>query len=225
MYRLRQLWPEYGARVRVAWKALILEVKNGQSTPKFILDQENPLMTRQEPDLPMRDWTAPEWQYPVTILPAFEALACAERQGDEPAWEFSWRVRVAFFAESRCISMRHELRKLARESGLDLDRFQADWDSGVERRRVLEESHQGWEVLKVEGSPTFVLPNGRQVHNPAALKATWSKDKRIEKVDPPPDAPDGDWRRVYRAFLDEAGERRGRSGRFANRPDRGVSGR
>ena len=85
MYRLRQLWPEYGGRVRVAWKALILEVKNGQSTPKLILDQENPLMTRQEPELPKRDLAAAEWQYRGTMLLAFEALACAGLQGDELA--------------------------------------------------------------------------------------------------------------------------------------------
>jgi predicted DsbA family dithiol-disulfide isomerase len=204
VYRLRQLWPEYGGRVRVAWRALSLEVKNGQSTPKFILDQEIPLMARQEPDLPISLWRAPEWQYPVTLLPAFEALACAARQGDERAWEYSWRVRSAFFAESRCVSMRHELRKVARECGLDLARFQDDWDSGAQRRPVLAESHTGWEVVKVPGSPTFVLPSGRQIHNPAALKATWSEEKQIVKVDPPPDAPDGDWRRVYRALLDAA---------------------
>ena len=204
MYRLRQLWPDYRGRLRVGWRTLALEVKNDQSTPKFILDQENPLMTRQEPDLPMTSWQAPEWQYPVTVLPAFEALACAERQGDDLAWAFSWRVRGAFFAESQCISMRHVLHRLAGESGLDVARFQADWDGAGEPRRVLAESHHGWEVLKVPCSPTFVLPNGRQVANPAALKLTWGPNKEIQHVEPPPDAPDGDWRRVYRAFLDEA---------------------
>ena len=161
-------------------------------------------MRQQEPSLPIGPWKAPEWQYPATVLPAFEALACAEQQGDDAAWAYSWRVREAFFTESRCISMRHELRKLARESGLDLARFQQDWDGGSERQRVLAESHHGWEALKVRSSPTFVLPNGRQVNNPAALEVTWSDGKQIQKVAPPSDAPDGDWRRVYRAFLDEA---------------------
>ena len=206
MYRLRELWPEYSARVRVAWKALALEIENEQTTPKPILEQENPLMAQQAPDLPIGPWRAPEWEYPVTLLPAFEALACAERQGDAAAWALSWRVRVAFFAESRCISARHVLLDVARESGLDLERFTQDWDSGAERPRILAASHRGWKVLKLEGSPTFVLPNGRQVHNPAALKATWGPGKQIVKVDPPPDAPHGDWRRVYRAFLDEAAE-------------------
>jgi predicted DsbA family dithiol-disulfide isomerase len=204
VYRLRELWDDYGGRLRIGWRALILEVKNGQPTPKPILDQEWPLMRQQEPSLAIGPWEAPDWQYPATILPAFEALACAERQGDDAAWAYSWRVREAFFAESRCISMRHELRKLARESGLELARFQQDWDGGAERQRVLAESHDGWEVLKVRSSPTFVLPNGRQVNNPAALEVTWGPDKQVQKVEPPPDAPDGDWRRVYRAFLDEA---------------------
>ncbi len=49
-----------------------------------------------------------------------------------------------------------------------------------------------------------MLPNGRHVHNPAAARVTWTETGKIGSVEPPPDAPDGDWRRVYREFLDEA---------------------
>ena len=200
VYRLRQLWPGFEDRLRIAWKALSLEIKNGKSTPKFIVDVEIDLMAEQEPTLPIGPWKAPEWQYPVTILPAFEALDCAARQGDRQAWELSWRLRKAFFEESRCISMRHVLCELARESGLDLDRFTGDWDSGSSRPVVLADSHRGWEELRVEGSPTFVLPSGRQVHNPAASKVTWGPKHEPLKVKPFR----GDWREVYRAFLEEA---------------------
>src|SRR5216110_2848671 len=109
VYRLRKLWPEYQRRVRIDWRALSLEVKNGKSTPKNIVDVEIPLMAQQEPDLPIGPWKAAEWQYPVTILPAFEALKCAALQSNRAAWEFSWRARRAFFGESRCLSMRHVL--------------------------------------------------------------------------------------------------------------------
>ncbi len=151
MYRLRSLWPEYGARVRVSWKTLALEIKNRDGTPKHIVDEEIGVLQRLDPELPIRPWSAPEWQYPQTILPAFEAIASAEEQGDGPAWEYSWRVRVAFFAESRCISLRHVLIDLARESGLGVERFVAAWDSGLHRPRILADSHRGWEEITVQG--------------------------------------------------------------------------
>ena len=73
-----------------------------------------------------------------------------------------WAIRTAFFAESRCISMRHVLFELAEEVGLDMVRFAADFDGGATKRLVLEEAREGWERLQVEGSPTLVLPSGGQ---------------------------------------------------------------
>ena len=200
VYRLRKLWPEYERHVRIAWRALSLEVRNGKSTPKNIVDVEIALMAQQEPELPIGPWRAPEWQYPVTILPAFEALKCAMLQGERLAWEFSWRTRKAFFDENRCISMRHVLCELAGESGLDVEQFMRDWDSGSQRPTVLAESHRGWEELKVPGSPTFVLASGRQVHNPGALRVTWGPNYSIQRVDPPKQP----WREAYRELLDAA---------------------
>ncbi len=200
VYRLRKLWPEYERRVRIAWRTLSLEVKNRKSTPKNIVDVEIALMAQQEPKLPIGPWKAAEWQYPVTILPAFEALKCAMLQGDGPAWEFNWRARKAFFDESRCISTRHVLCELAGQSGLDVEHFMRDWDSGRQRPTVLAESHRGWEELKVPGSPTFVLPSGRQVHNPGALRVTWGPNYSIQRVDPPQKA----WQEAFRELLDAA---------------------
>jgi hypothetical protein len=200
VYRLRSLWPDFGGRVRIAWRSLALEIKNRKSTPKHIVDVEIPLMAEQEPDLPIGPWRAPEWQYPATILPAFEAVKCASLQGDERAWEFAWRTRRAFFAESRCISMRHVLLDLAGESDLDVNRFAQDWDSGTRRAEVLADTHRGWEELRVPGSPTFVLPSGRCVHNPGAYRVTWGPNHEIEQVDPP----EQPWREAFRELLNEA---------------------
>lgn len=199
-YRLRRLWPAYAGRVLIRWRALSLELINRRPTPKNIVDIELPLIAEQEPDIPLGPWQAPEWTYPVTILPAFEALQCALRQGHEAAWEFNWRVRRAFFAESRCISMRHVLLEIAAECGLDVDRFRADFDSGSARPAVLAESARGWHELKVPGSPTFVLPSGRQVANPGAVRVTWGPEHEVLAVEPP----EQPWEMALRGLLDVA---------------------
>jgi predicted DsbA family dithiol-disulfide isomerase len=203
LYRMRIVWPEYKDRLRVVFRSLCLELKNQRSTPKPIVDAEIPLMKRQEPDLPMHDWTRPEWRYVPTFLPAFEGLKAAEMQGDDLAWEFSWQVRHAFFAENRTVCMRFELEKIARTAGLDVDRFQSDWDSGLLREKVLAENHEGWEVLKVAGSPTFVLPSGRHIANPGAGHIKWGRNFEILEFSEP-EWPNGDRLQVFRDFLDEA---------------------
>lgn len=200
VYRLRRLWPAYAGQVIIRWRALSLELVNRRPTPKNIVDIEIPLIAEQEPDIPIRPWHAPEWTYPVTILPAFEALHCAQRQGDEAAWEFNWRVRHAFFAESRCISMRHVLLEIAEESGLDVEQFRRDFDSGTTRPAVLAESERGWRELKVPGSPTFVLPSGRLVANPGAVRVRWGPKHEILAVQPP----EQPWETALRGLLDAA---------------------
>lgn len=204
LYRLRKVWPEYEGKARIAFRSLSLELRNERPTPKDILDIETVLMARQEPELPIWPWKGLSWRFVPTLLPAFEAQKAAERQGDEAAREFAWHVRHAFFAESRTICMRFVLAQVAQEAGLDADRFLRDWDSGEARAQVLAESRRGWDELHVPGSPTFVLPSGRQVPNPGADRVTWSEDhlsvERIEKAD----CPNGDCLQPFREMLDEA---------------------
>jgi predicted DsbA family dithiol-disulfide isomerase len=162
-YRLRKLRDEYRGRIAIVHKCLALEYVNRQPTPKRALDIELAVLMLEEPDIPYEPWHAPDSTWPVTLWPAFEAVKCAERQGLELADELSWAIRTAFFAESRCVAMRDVLLELAGQAGLDMARFEADYDDGVAKRAVIDEAREGWERLRVNGSPTFVLPSGRQV--------------------------------------------------------------
>ena len=56
-------------------------------------------------------------------------------------------------------------QEVGREAPLDLHRFEADWDSGRYKETVISDSRRGWHELKVNGSPTFVLPDGRQIND------------------------------------------------------------
>lgn len=162
-YRLRQVLPEFGGQIEIVPRCLSLEYINREPTPKRVIAGEAPLVLLSEPEIPFQPWHAPESEWPVTMWPAFEAVKCAERQGIALANDLDWAIRRAFYAESRCISLRHVILTLAAGVGLDLPRFTEDFDAGVCKRQVLTESQEGWEELKLPGSPTLVLPTGRVV--------------------------------------------------------------
>lgn len=164
-YRLRKLREEYRGIVFIEHKSLPLEYINREPTPKALLESELPYLMREEPGIPYQPWQRPESEWPVTMWPAFEAVKCAQRQSLMLADDLDWAIRVAFFAESRCISLRHVLLELAQEVGLDMKRFADDFDRGVTKYQVFQEAQEGWEHLRVEGSPTFVLPSGKQISN------------------------------------------------------------
>lgn len=164
-YRLRKLRHEYRGTIIVEHKCLALEYVNREPTPKLMLELELPPLVQEEPDIPYQPWQRPESEWPVTMWPAFEAVKCAERQSLALADDLDWAIRVAFFAESRCISLRHVLLELAQQVGLDMERFADDFDRGVAKYQVIQEAREGWERLRVEGSPTFVLPSGQQISN------------------------------------------------------------
>lgn len=187
-FRLRQILPEYDGRLRIAHKSLALEYVNKRSTPRTILAEETPVLLLEEPDIPYQPWTRPDSEWPVTMWPAFEAVKCAALQSDALAYALDWQIRYAFFAESRCISMHHVLFDLAEQVGLEMAQFEADFLSGVMRREAYADARAGWEALKVEGSPTFVLPSGEQ-------KSYFTLPKA--KLDP---------RRNYRLFRFEAAD-------------------
>lgn len=204
-YRIRQLLPEYRGRVTIEHKSLSLEWVNKQPTPKPILDNETPTLMLEEPAIPYQPWHAPASEWPVTMWPAFEAIKCAERQGPELANDLDWAIRRAFFAESRCIAMRHVLFELAAGVGAEMDRFAEDFDGGATKRLVLQEAQEGWERLRVEGSPTFVLPSGEQRSYLGLPKVKLDKERhfRVVSVQPAPCAGE-DCLALYRQLFEDA---------------------
>ncbi len=209
VHRLRQVWPEYAGRVRIVWRALALEYVNRQGAQKPLLDAEAEVLSGIDPSLPLRRWPRPDWEWPTTFWPAFEALACAQAQGHDQAFALSWVLRHAFFAEGRNPSLRHELLAIAEAAaagvGLDLARFEQDWDSGRYKGSVLAESRRGWETLRVPGSPTFAMPDGRLLEAPGLGELDFDEERLVVRSYTPYP---GDPLDAYRALLDEAAARR-----------------
>ena len=204
-YRLMKVWPEYAGRVQLYWRALSLEYINRISFSKPVMDAERQLFAHIEPDLPFNPWPLADWQWPSTFWPAFEALACAQAQGELATNAFSQVLRRAFFVEGRNISLRHEVLALAEELAAEgyiyFPRFQHEWDTGRWKHTIVAECWKGWHALKLAGSATFVLPNGRQITNPAIGQAEFDEESLNLKSYTPFD---GDPLDVYRSIFEEA---------------------
>lgn len=158
--------PEFHGRATLRIRPFPLELIDGESAPRDILDQEWWLAAIQEPAAVFMPHSGHDW--PTTTLPAFEAAWCAARQGDDALASYDLRVRRAFFAESRNIGCRDVLREIAAETGLDSERFDRDFDSGEARQSVVEEARLGRERYNVRGTPTLMLATGKRLRHPIA---------------------------------------------------------
>jgi len=113
---------------------------------------------------------------PATSLPAHlylnavESLAAnggvgadaqANYQGRTEAQELAWRIRLAFFRDLRDVSDLGVLQDIAEHQGLPVDAIERELRSGAAFARLSLDIDDK-ERLKIEGSPTFILNEGRQ---------------------------------------------------------------
>ena len=144
-----------------------LELVNQRATPKAELDAEIPVVGgRLVPDAGWRVWQARASEWPVTTLPALEAVQAAKEQGLPVAEALDAALRDALFAQSRCVSMRHVILEVARRClEVDADKLADALDDGRHRRAVIDAADAA-QRAGVKGSPHLFLPDGSDAHNP-----------------------------------------------------------
>ncbi|HEX6310505.1 MAG TPA: DsbA family protein [Acidimicrobiia bacterium] len=144
-----------------------LELVNERPTPRPTLAAEVPVIGALEPSAGWQVWQAPGWQWPVTTLPALEAVQAVAAQDVRAAEQLDRGLRVAFFAESRCISLRHVILEVASKcDGVDYEALGGALDDGVARRAVIARFEQVRASDAIKGSPHLFLPDGTDAHNP-----------------------------------------------------------
>lgn len=147
-------------------RAFPLEIFNEQPTPALVLAAEIPVTGALAPEAGWSQWTASPYAYPVTTLPAMEAVYAAKEQGLGVSDRLDRRLRVALFKESRCISIEHEILQVAKEvEGLDIARLKDALRDGRSRAQMFEDVKVAASD-EVQGSPHVFLPDGRDFHNP-----------------------------------------------------------
>ena len=159
-------------------RAFPLELFNDQTTPKDVLEAEIAVLSGLDPDAGWQMWQRPDSEYPVTSLPALEAVQAAKDQGPHASEGLDRALRVAFFGQSRVISMQHEILDIAEGvGGLDAGALKEALESGRSRSEVIEQKEYA-EGDEVRGSPHLFLPDGTDAHNPG-IRMEWQKDDGV----------------------------------------------
>jgi predicted DsbA family dithiol-disulfide isomerase len=167
VHRLRRARASAGLEgvLRIDVRAFPLELVNERPTPFRALQLEVPPLRELEPDAGWEAWSARESEWPVTTLLPMEAVEAAKEQGLEASEHLDVELRRAFFAQSRCISLRSVILDVAAGCGrVDADALADALDDGRARRALLDGYWSASSV--VSGSPHLFLPDGSDVHNP-----------------------------------------------------------
>jgi predicted DsbA family dithiol-disulfide isomerase len=162
-------------RVRFDHHAFPLELFNDEPTPRRHIDVEAPVAETIAPRAGWLPWSASDSAWPVTLLPAMEAVQAAKQQSLAVSEALDRGLRRALFAESRCISLRHVILEVAGETdGIDVAELAAALDDGRARATLIEDWHvaQGQDV---RGSAHLFLADGTNAQNPG-IEIGWEDD-------------------------------------------------
>jgi predicted DsbA family dithiol-disulfide isomerase len=147
-------------------RALPLELVHEKPIPRRIVDAEIPLCAALTPEFNWTVWHRRPEEYPVTVIPALEAVQAAASRSLRAGEQLDLALRRALFTESRCISMRHEILAAARTcDAVDVDFLSDALDSGTFRGRVAADYAYAT-ATGVPCSGTIVRANGEMVCNP-----------------------------------------------------------
>jgi len=97
-----------------------------------------------------------DFDYPYS-MPGLMACKSAELLGGQKAhWDYFDRVQKAHLTEARNINDDDVLLDCARDTGLDMEQFEADFKSARAKNAVLGDMKRAYE-LGVDASPTIVV--------------------------------------------------------------------
>jgi predicted DsbA family dithiol-disulfide isomerase len=155
-----------GGLLTIRHRAMPLELMLERPLPRRVVDAEIPLCASLTPTFDWSLWQGRPEEYPVTGLPALEAVQAAAQQSARAAEELDLALRRAFFSGSRCIGLRHEILAAARQCpSVDPDRIAEALDTGSCRGAVTRDFAAAG-AAGIECSGTVVLPDGTALCNP-----------------------------------------------------------
>jgi predicted DsbA family dithiol-disulfide isomerase len=101
--------------------------------------------------------------YPDWSLPALEAAKCVALQGEEAFSRLHLQLYQAFFERGINIAKAAELIEVVQESGVDMPRFRADFETGAARAAVVRDFERALTEDRVRAIPTVIVGGGRRL--------------------------------------------------------------
>lgn len=174
--------------VRFDHHSFPIELLNGAPGTRHGSDSEIPALGHLEPDAGWQLWQRPDYEYPSTVLHAFEAVHAAKRQGLRQSEELDRALRRAFWAESATIQIHATIIEIARGvDDLDADLLADHLADGIGRREVFDDLTTARSDT-VSMSPHLFLPEGTDVTNPGLdvhWQGQWAKGFPVVDRDDP----------------------------------------
>jgi predicted DsbA family dithiol-disulfide isomerase len=161
--------------VRIDHHAFPIELLNGSAGTRHGSDSEIPVLGPLEPDAGWQLWQGPDYQYPNTVLLAFEAVQAAKKQGLKASENLDRALRRAFWAESATIQIHATILAIAEAAGgVDAARLATDIAAGVGRSAVWAD-YETASTDAVSMSPHLFLADGSDFANPG-IEVHWQGD-------------------------------------------------
>ena len=154
--RLRDIQQAYGDRLRVHWRTFPLIP--GEQPGRRVTEKTRENRQRVGAEEPRACFVPPDIDalLPSSSIPALTAAKCAERQGEGAFERFHERLFTAHFRDNLDIGRHDVLRGLARETALDVARFETDY-AGEAYEALLRDCAEGAAWFGVSGLPTVIL--------------------------------------------------------------------
>jgi predicted DsbA family dithiol-disulfide isomerase len=162
--------------LRIDHRAFPLELVNRVPTPRRALDAEVVAIAGLRPELGWSVWPGPDATYPVTTLPALEAVQAAKSSrvgGLTASDELDAALRTAFYVEGRCISLHSVVLEVADQcEHVQVDALRAAMAVGAGRAEVYRDGELA-QGAAVRGSASLFTGDGYAEHNPG-VDCTWA---------------------------------------------------
>jgi predicted DsbA family dithiol-disulfide isomerase len=143
------------------WLERLKKKSNGNlkvTYKSFVLEQAN-FASRHEPG--WKIWE--DKNFPSRDMPALQAAKCAAKQGEEAFLRYNQLLFRARHRKNLDITNQLILWDVAREAGLDLEKFAEDMRNGAGVKEVAKEHEEAVKKYGMFGVPTLIFGKGTPV--------------------------------------------------------------
>ena len=121
----------------------------------------------------LKPWRFNDETYPKSSMPAQIASKCALMQGKEPFDRFHLALMKAYFEQNKDVSDTDVLLPLARDAGLDIEKFAADLKSESLAEAVLGEYREAQTKYPGMGVPLAVFGGRYDILGAVPIQLYW----------------------------------------------------